>query len=233
MQPLPPDTPRVEFVPDNNTSDASIDVPNVPFVAAKGEAREATPTVLMDAGFTGTQLIENKVAREATKTQLLEGGYTVSQLQDAGILPPSKQIRKAIRKQETKKPGFKSKPLKFDSKASSQEVIVRRARKPTVKEKDVVADADHRKRSPPEATGMFEDEAAKADKPPARKRTRVPSEDLSAKRQGRERDSPAPDESPVKKRTMIKDSTEDVRPSPQKNGPTAKPLDLTTLLPGF
>lgn len=53
------------------------------------EEREATPSQLLNLGYTETQLIEAGVAKKATKEQLLDAGYTKSQLREANIYPPS------------------------------------------------------------------------------------------------------------------------------------------------
>lgn len=83
----------------------------------KEDNREASPTVLMDAGYTGTQLVEQGLVREATKTELLDTGFTKSQLRAAEILPEKKEPKKQTTSKD-KKADYKKKPLKpFDSNA--------------------------------------------------------------------------------------------------------------------
>lgn len=116
---------RVEYVPDR--------IPNASVYVTPAQTeekgQEATATVLMDAGYTGTQLLEHGLVREATKTELLDTGYTKSQLRDANILPAEKQKRKKLApKPQASVSGFKSKPLKFESQVDADDEPVRRTK---------------------------------------------------------------------------------------------------------
>lgn len=116
------------------------DPKSVTKVTPKRTKVEATPTQLLDAGYTPTQLLDNDIAREATPNELRDAGYTPSQLQDAGIEKPKKQQKSSAKKD------FRSKPLKFDSQRSDPDND-RRGR-PTKRRQDWDDDPVPKRRSP-------------------------------------------------------------------------------------
>ena len=106
---------------------------------------EATPTQLLDAGYTPTQLLDNDLAREATPDELRNAGYTPSQLQDAGI---EKKPKTPQYKSGTKKGDFRSKPLKFDSQRSDPDDDPGRKNRPTKRRQEWDDDPLPKRRSP-------------------------------------------------------------------------------------
>lgn len=155
---------KVEYVPDRIMNASVYVTPG----QREEKEKEATATVLMDAGYTGTQLLEHGVAREATKTELLETGFTKSQLRDAKILPKEKKRKKPVAKEQLS--GFKSKPLKaFDTSVIEDDEPVRRTKtkkRPADPEEEEAEVTVRKKKSP--ANKYDFDEPVDAVQPPLR-----------------------------------------------------------------
>ena len=169
------------------------------------KGREASPTELVAAGFTATQLIDENVAREATKTELLATGFTKSQLQAADIIPKEKKSEKRSKGEKAKK------PLKFDSRADDGGRARGRGRKRSAGEDDEddeeVDRTVRKKRSAPdlyEQTDQKKEQVrpGKADSFPAVRRRRKSSDE--------------------KVRTVVRDSKEQIR-SADKNRAAKSP----------
>lgn len=186
----------VGYVPSHEAS-------NSVYLVADKKEREASPTELVDAGFTQTQLVDQDVVREATKTELVAAGFTKSQLQEANVMPKPKKSKKV----------GSQKPLKaFDSSAGEEDDV----RKKT-KGKKRLADEDEGPRSVRKKRSSDTEQVKEFFAEPRRTRSGPVVRRKSSS-----------GENVAGKRTRVRDSKEQVMERAAKS-PASKEVNMTTL----